>query len=236
MTYNLYRNVNPPAQDLAEDPFSVPSHGRAFRESFEALLENPEFFPYGGTLAFGLRHSYPIRRDISYVYDLLKANDAMVYRSLRTLGFQPALYLYYEWNRTPPYLDKDTIEGGLVDHIVRFLDFSSDDPGEVDATRQILYDQGHIVCGDDLYRLQEYAYKKAETMAWVTPLTKFSTKETKYTTFGNEPAQEIAYWHLCLVVRIGKVGERLMYPTLSQLEEDKARDERNTPFWRRNDD
>ena len=91
LTYNFYRNVDTPAQDLAEDPFSVPNHGRAFRESFEALLENPEFFPYGGTLAFGLRHSYPIKRDIRHVYDLLKANDAMVYRILRTLGFQPVV-------------------------------------------------------------------------------------------------------------------------------------------------
>ena len=235
LTYNLYRNVNAPAQDLAEDPFSVPNHGRAFRESFEALLENPEFFPYGGTLAFGLRHSYPIKRDTRHVYDLLKANDAMVYRSLRTLGFQPTLYLYYGWNRTPPYLDEGTIEGGLIDRVPVFRDFSSDDPGEVDATMQILFNQGHIVCGDDLYKLQEYAYQQAETMEWVTPMTKFSTKETKYTTYGNEPMEEVAYWHLCLVVRIGKAGERLMYPTLSQLDRERARDTKDTPFWHRND-
>jgi hypothetical protein len=235
LTYNLYRNVGALAQDLAEDPFSVPNHGRAFRESFEALLENPEFFPYGGTLAFGLRHSYPIKRDIDHVYDLLKANDAMVYRSLRTLGFQPALYLYYGWNGTPPYLDEDTIEGGLIDHVPQFTEFSSDEPGEVDATMQILIRGGYIVCGDDLYKLQEYAYQKAETMEWVTPMTKFSSKKTKYTTFGNEPADEVAYWHLCLVVRVGKAGERLMYPAISQVDKVKRRDHADTPFWTRND-
>jgi hypothetical protein len=224
LTYNLYRNVGALAQDLAEDPFSVPNHGRAFRESFEALLENPEFFPYGGTLAFGLRHSYPIKRDIDHVYDLLKANDAMVYRSLRTLGFQPASYLYYEWNNTPWCLEDNTVEGGLINHVIEFVGFSSDYPGEVNVIRELLLHRGHIVCGNDLYRLQEHAHQKAETMECVTPMTKFSTKETKYTTYGNEPTEDVAYWDLCLVVRVGKASERLMYPTLSQLNKQRVRD------------
>jgi hypothetical protein len=239
LTYDLYRDVDAYAQNLAEDPFSVPNHGRAFRESFEALLDNPEFFPYGGTLAFGLRHSYPIKRGIRHVYDLLKANDAMVYRILRTLGFQPALYLYHEWNDTPWCLEDNTIEGGLIDHVVEFVDFSWEEPGEVDVTREILIERGQVVCGNDLYRLQEHAHKKAETMEWVTPMTKFSTKESKYTTYGNEPIEHIAYWDLCLVVRIGKASERLMYPTLSQLKRERVRNSsliRSSPFWDRMND
>jgi hypothetical protein len=236
LTYNLYRDVDAPAQGLAEDPSSALTHGRAFRESFEGLLENPEFLPYGGTLAFGLRHSYPIEEYIDHVYDLLKANDAMVYRSLRTLGFQPALYMYYEWNETPWCLEAGTIEGGLIDRVIQFQGFNSDYPGDVDATREILYFDGRVVCADDLYRLQEKAYPRAETIEWATPMTKYSSKETQYTTYGNQPEEHVAYWNLCLVVRIGKAGERLMYPTLSHLERARVRNKSSdwdTPFWSR---
>jgi hypothetical protein len=234
LTYNLYRvDGSAPARDSVEDHSSVPHHGRAFRESFEALLDNPEFFPYGGTLAFGLRHSYPIENKIRHVYDLLKANDAMVYRSLRTLGFQPALYLHYEWNHTPWCLEDNTIEGGLIDRVIFIEGFDEDYPGEVDVTREILKCGGHVVCADDLYRLQENAYPRAETMEWATPMTKFSSKETTYTIYGNEPEEHVAYWDLCLVVRIGKAGERLMYPTLSQLKREREMNKWNSPFWTR---
>jgi hypothetical protein len=51
--------------------------------NFRALLENPECLPHGGTLGFGLRHSYAIRNEIQHVYGLLKASDAVIYRSFR---------------------------------------------------------------------------------------------------------------------------------------------------------
>jgi hypothetical protein len=40
----------------------------------------------GGTLAFGLRH----------VYNSLKGSDAVVYQSVRALGFEPVFYVYYD--------------------------------------------------------------------------------------------------------------------------------------------
>jgi hypothetical protein len=38
----------------------------------------------------------------------------------------------------------------------------------------------------------------------------------------------MAYWDLCLVVRIGKAGERLKYQTIAQI---KKESEANEVFW-----
>ena len=66
-----------------------------FREAFAALLENPEFLADGGTLAFGLRHVYPIKNNLNHVYKILKGSDAVVYQSVLALGYEPVLYVYY---------------------------------------------------------------------------------------------------------------------------------------------
>jgi hypothetical protein len=230
LTYNLYRAVDDPAfEGPATGPFpSPPVYERRFRESFEALLENPEFLPHGGTLGFGLRHSYPIRNEIRHVYGLLKASDAVVYRGFRVLGFQPALYMYVEWTSEVVSLT----EGGLLDHVKEFQGFGEDN---VDVTKEVLEDGGHIVYYDDQYRWGKYGYEGAEKMEWVTPMTTFSRQKSTYNTFGNEPIEKIAYWDLCLVVRIGKAGGRLMYPTIAQLRKEYERNYANrySRFWSR---
>ena len=72
-------------------------------------------------------------------------------------------------------------------------------------------------------------------MEWVTPMTIFSRQESTYNTYGNEPIEKIAYWNLCLVVRIGKASERLMYPTIAQLkkEVERSHDDWDSRFWNR---
>jgi len=92
----------------------------------------------------------------------------------------------------------------------------------------------HIVHYDNEYR-PEYGYEGAEMMEWVTPMTTFSRQESTYNTYGNEPIEKIAYWDLCLVVRIGKAGERLMYPTIAQVKKEMERNYnyRNSRFWSR---
>jgi hypothetical protein len=234
LTYNLYRDVDDStsARDSAEDPFSLLAYERAFRESLQALLENPEFLAYGGTLGFGLRHSYPVERDIKHVYSLLKASDAIVYRSLRVLGFQPTLYLYHEWDM--PHRGYDVIkEGGLIDRLVDFRGCLNYDGEFVDITRVIRDKGGHVACRDDSYRAERDGYEKAETIEWVTPVTKFSRQKSAYATYGNSPSLDIAYLDLCLVVRIGKFGERWMYPTIAQLKKELERDDMRSPFWHR---
>ncbi len=224
LRYLLYVDVDPPlpAMDPASGPFSLTVPERAFRESLEALLENPEFLPEGGTLGFGLRHIYPVGSTIKHVYGLLKASDAVVYRSFRALGFQPVLYMYYECE---PH-DRDKVfHGALIDHRV---DFRGHFYEESDLARVLPSEGGIRVYRRKSYSGEDDGSTNAEKIDWVTPVTTFSRQETAYIHYGNEPSLEVAYWDLCLVVRIGKAGERLKYQTIAQLKKESEADE---VFW-----
>ena len=92
LTYNLYFDDGGPVSgnDAVTGDLIPPQppNQEGFRETFKALLENPEFMADGGTLAFGLRHVYRIKKSPNHVYDVLKGSDA-VYQSVRALGFDP---------------------------------------------------------------------------------------------------------------------------------------------------
>jgi len=201
------------------------AHERAFRENFEALLENPEFLPDGGTLGFGLRHIYPIEYGIKHIYDLLKGSDSVVYRSARALGFEPLLYMLYEQQRR----GMDSIEGGLIEDRIKFEDW------EPDVAKVVRSKGGIVVCQDpDVYLNEDGAYDRPEKIEWVTPKTTFNEQESRFIQM-DEYEVGFVYGHLCLVVRVGKAGERLAYPTSAQLRkvwksEDNARP---TAFWGR---
>ena len=67
-------------------------------------------------------------------------------------------------------------------------------------------------------RNKTYGYEEnVEEVAWVTPVTTFNRKESAFSS-PNERFTEtnVAYGDLCLFVRIGKAGERLSYPRISQ--------------------
>jgi hypothetical protein len=71
----------------------------------------------GGTLAFGLSHVYPMERDLEQVHNVLKGSDAVVYQSVRALGFEPVLYVYDDdsSHNSPP-------TGVIVDQLSGFYD------------------------------------------------------------------------------------------------------------------
>jgi len=228
LTYNLCLDVDGPTsvKGPASGPFSLPAYVRTFQESLKALLENPEFLSYGGTLGFGLRHVYPVGRDIGHVYGLLKASDAILYRTFRALGFQPALYMYYEWQT----YWRDSVRGALIDHRVDFDDCGRA-PEEFDLSQAVLDEGGILVSRGDTYRGpgEDNEYERPMKVDWVTPVTTFNRQESAYISYGNEPCLELTYWDLCLIVRIGKVGERLMYPTTAQSRKESRRANANDP-------
>jgi hypothetical protein len=47
-----------------------------------------------------------------------------------------------------------------------------------------------------------------EEVTWVTPETAFNAFESAFVAYGNEPYLSLAYRNLCLIVRIGSVGNR----------------------------
>ena len=183
-----------------------PPNQDGFREAFIALLENPEFVADGGTLVFGLRHVYPIptKYFLEPVYDILKGSDAVVYRSARALGFEPTLYMYFEeWNFRVRV-------GMIIDKVVQFSDRFSD-PEQYDVN-EILQEEGGIPVREDGGEIYEYDFapdihraylKDPEPIEWVTPGTTYNRAEREQ--------------DACMVVRIGKVGDRLGYPTVAQI-------------------
>jgi len=237
LTYNLYfDNGDGPgsSKDAVSERLSLPPavNKSSFRESFQGMLENPEFLAYGGTLAFGLRHVYPISDDgknptpLEPVYRALKGSDAIVYQTVRALGFQPILYMYYEWE-TP----HDKLEGAVIDKVIDFKHTNLSD-----ITRVVRDRGGIVVCQENWKIDEEYGYENPERVEWVTPVTTFNRKERAFATYGNEPTLEVVYADLCLFVRIGKVGERLVYPSSSQLRKEwdkERRTGRMSAFWTR---
>jgi hypothetical protein len=108
LTHNLFFDDGGPVSPndaVSEHLISpiLPNQAR-FSDAFAALLENPEFLADGGTLAFGLRHVYPIKNDLNHVYKILKGSDAVVRQSVLALGYEPVLYVYY--NKRGVMIDK----------------------------------------------------------------------------------------------------------------------------------
>ena len=98
LTFNLYFDDDGPSDDVSRDLAPLLVNEGPLREAFTALLENPEFLPEGSTLAFGPRHVYPIKDDLKHLYSVLKGSDTVVYQGVRTIRFEPVLYVYYKFD------------------------------------------------------------------------------------------------------------------------------------------
>ena len=225
LTYDLYYDDDGGPVSEKEDtpapehsiPPKPPNQDR-FREAFKALLENPEFMAEGGTLAFGLRHGYPIERAyLDDLYNVLKGIDAVLFQSTRALGFEPALHMYYE----DSYDGRPTGAEGVI--INRVFHFETVYHGDEYLPCEIILADGGISVqeGDGIYRdpdSDSEQFKNPEPIEWVTPITTYSRQEGEYTSHEDTWKTLSAYGDLCMIVRIGKVGDRLAYPTVAEVE------------------
>ena len=211
LTYNLYFDNGGPAfaSDTISRRLTRPQVGNegTFHEAFTALLENPEFLADGGALAFGLRHIYPIKEDLTSVYSILKGSDSVVYQTVRALGYEPQLCVYYGID--PPH-------GVVANNVVDF-EAVQGDSGLVDTACQ----GGGSRVGPEGYLGPPY-HAATVPMEWVTPMTRFNEQKDAYPTYDEEDegitvSMEWVYGNVCLVVRIGKAGERLEYRTVADL-------------------
>jgi hypothetical protein len=225
LTYNLYfddgegtTSSNSVSEHL---PLPPAANEYAFRETFKALIENPEFMPDGGTLGFGMRHVYPIASKADHpnplepIYSTLKGSDAIVYQTTRALGFQPVLYMFYKVET------RSNLAGAVIDKV-----FDLSDGGFYYQTRGIaelvVLEGGIEVCQAGTSTDEHYD-ERVERVEWVSPVTKFNRHRSAFGTYGNEPSMDVVYADLCMFVRIGKVGERMAYPSVSQLKKEWER-------------
>ena len=202
LTYNLYFKDDSGSVSEKDAVPQLPNQER-FRKAFQALLENPEFMADGGTLAFGLRHVYPIKKSLKHVYNVLKGSDAVVYDGMRALGFDPVLYVYYE---------DDYEQGATVDEL---MDFGAYDD---ETILEIVQAEDGIPVREEGGKMKDgFGFKDPELIAWATPLTTYNQQEGAYATYGNEAVVNWVYGEICMIVRIGKAGDRLAFPTANQV-------------------
>ena len=111
------------------------------------------------------RNVYPINKYIKHVYRSLKASDAVVYQSVRALGFEPMLYVYYEY---------DQLQGMIIDKVIDFQEAGSED----DRTEffDIVHREGGIFVTRGEVESDEQ-YGTPELVKWATPLTEFNRRE-----------------------------------------------------------
>jgi hypothetical protein len=217
LTYNLYFDDGGP---VSEPP--QPVNEGAFHNAFVALLEDPEFLAEGGTLVFGLSHVYPIHPIEDYlkhIYDVLKGSDSVVYQSARMLGFEPALYLYYEWTEWMNFTSPTNQPLGVItDKVINFDKLIvGEDEDFVDIAESV---GGILVAREGGGNAGEFdhRFESPELLEWVTPITTFNRQEGVYPPSDPlDPVLRWAYGYVCLVVRVGKAGDRLAYPTVAEL-------------------
>jgi hypothetical protein len=115
-------------------------------QSMDVHSENPEFLPYGGTLAFGSR---PIGREIKHVYGLLKANFER-----RNRVSEPSCARISTRVVLVPRVESDAVVSGRRHHqrrvyqpMIKFQGFDEDADEGKDVTQEI-FEGGHAVCSD----------------------------------------------------------------------------------------
>ena len=138
LTYNLYfdDDSGPVSKNDTVSKHLIPPQSpnqQVFSETFQALLGNPEFMADGGTLAFGLRHVYPIEESLEHVYNVLKGSDAAVYQSMCVLGFDPVLYMYYAEACISQDDPPQGREGVMVDKLIKFGESYDEDDESVEV-------------------------------------------------------------------------------------------------------
>ena len=221
LTYNLFFDDDDgpvPRKDAVSEllnPPKPPNQG-GFLEAFNALLENPEFMADGGTLAFGLRRAYPVEYGLKPICNVLRGSDMVVYQCARALGFEPVLHMYFDE-------DFSLHEGMIIDKAIDFYMFL--DLEEEESVHKYIRDEGGILVRQDGGKiLYDDPYNDfddpeiPEPMEWATPRTTYNRKEGIYATLDKLRMHSI-YGDACMIVRIGKAGDRLAYPTVAQIKE-----------------
>ncbi|KXN86479.1 hypothetical protein AN958_10013 [Leucoagaricus sp. SymC.cos] len=223
VTFNLYfdsHRISPiPSEQtvkIPENPFTI-----ALREAFY----DAGFIREHQYLGFGLQHTYPREPTSSDLWDIkncFKGPDAFLYRILDQIGLKPSVrYLYDNSCRdsdfwvllSKPVIGRDEDDRGYEMEITQlsYL-FESDKnarivwkPGQ--SEERLMEEEDYSEWQRSYLRkdeVEEYRERTAD-VGWVVPPTANLAGFTEFTELGNDPAQEIFYFHVCIVVNVRNV-------------------------------
>jgi hypothetical protein len=124
------------------------------------------------------------------------------------LGYEPVLYVHYEVD--PP-------RGVIIDGLLDFEELNGHD-----RILDIACMEGGIYVAPESWAVEDSDSRTPQTMEWVTPATEFNAQKGAIQSSSEEDWQTVTWvcGNVCLVVRIGRAGDRLAYPTVAEL--DKA--------------
>jgi hypothetical protein len=170
----------------------------------------------GGTLVFGPRHIYTIKYNLEGVQDVLKGSDALVYQSVHALGFEPLLCMHYDGDESIGPLEGAIMDGAdLFDTIETFREESIYEIVQVNGGLIVRQDDGRIHDNSNLYRNPDDS-EMPELVEWVTPMTECNHWVDFFMVYGDKRMRSVDQ-DVCIIVRIGKAGDRLAYPTAAQV-------------------
>ena len=193
LTYNLYF-TEPTHSNTLISPAMTPAE-IALKDSLSTLLLDDEFLPDGGRLGFGLSFQYPIKGDLGSVNGCLKGSDAVIKRVCTDLALNASLKIMYSDNNQ--YRGTTVV---MVDNIVDLSDMGAvedDVPGLIQR-----YYKGVVVVDQD----REYGV--TEEIHWVTPMTTQTSVKSEFVAYGNQAEMGYLYGNVCLIVDVGKPGQR----------------------------
>ena len=115
-----------------------------------------------------------IGKDFKYVHDALEGSDAVVYRTLRALGFEPMLRMcYQEWKL-------DYAAESLNGHAVIFENIGNlsgwNREELVLIPRLVRWKDEKIFLPEDSQTDEDFPFDGAEVAVWVTPVTTFNVR------------------------------------------------------------
>ncbi|KAH9913016.1 uncharacterized protein B0H18DRAFT_1088222 [Fomitopsis serialis] len=207
ITYNLYFKPSQPPLPPAH-PFTF---GPDLKAVLQRLLEDPTFLPKGGHLGFGLSHRYPVERRMDArccdLQTCLKGGDAVIMKVCTDLGLKSSLkFLVEDTDMTIRKGGRDVVYVAYI-MLDRLVDTHSD---MLDGPmRYHLRDMGGRLVTPIPPEYRTNSLSKPDVLVrWVVRPKRDANLKSRFIAYGNEPSVGYEYAHLCVVVDVGKFGER----------------------------
>ena len=204
---NLYRSAS------SAEVSQVVLNQDQLKPAIQLALRDPEFFPDGCLLGFGLYHTYPVSEDTNISRIKLKGADALLMNAFRAVGLQAEIRALYSCDVRLPDDSRDGDIGTVkwltsrlieLEAYERSVSDSFPEYGDV-ATRAICFENvGHL----EMAGLTGHDLPMHRILLWITPPSTKSSVEINYIIYGNEPEVGTDYADLNIVLTIPPEDER----------------------------